>query len=134
MMRKIKFRAWVVNPRRGTYSYSDKPLVTLGKKEMIKDIFVLDKDNLEQYLPFDNCDSVEFMQFTGLKDKNGKEIYEGDIVLQSGVKYEVIFNKGCFLKEGIRPGFSDKSRFMVSESDEIIGNIYEDKHLLGDEK
>ena len=68
------------------------------------------------------------MQFTGLHDKNGKEIYEGDIVIGLGVvkwydkdaKYMLYFNNG------------DKPtvELNAAQFSEIIGNIYENPELV----
>jgi hypothetical protein len=68
------------------------------------------------------------MQFTGLKDKNGKEIYEGDIIDNEGArqKYEVQFHKGCFC---ISRGGLGYHIFNEKEV-EVIGNIYENPELL----
>ena len=70
-------------------------------------------------------DFVELMQFTGLKDKNGKEIYEGDIV-----KY---YNASVKSVEWYQGGFylSGVSHNPIDENDvEVIGNIYENPELL----
>lgn len=71
-------------------------------------------------------------QFTGLQDKNGKEIYEGDIVELSaqwgGFQGLVIFEYGCF---GVKDGNSVYTfQDIDSESLEIIGNIHENPELL----
>jgi len=70
-------------------------------------------------------DGYEVMQYTGLKDKNGKEIYEGDIckeVLTGEVKYY----RNRFMI------FSKESVWNVNEQCEVIGNIYENPELLTD--
>lgn len=74
----------------------------------------------------------ELMQYTGLKDKNGKEIYECDIVKHTDCDIgKVIFENGCFVVE------ERKNKFLCySLSDgsdpycEVIGNIYENPELL----
>lgn len=73
-------------------------------------------------------------QFTGLYDRNGEEIYEGDIVLQlthNGKKrMRVDFNFGCFYA-GFHNGSSTKKRpKLLSKIVEVIGNIYENHELL----
>jgi hypothetical protein len=70
----------------------------------------------------------ELMQYTGLKDKNGKEIYEGDIVRQGETITSIIWES---------PGFIMEKPTLVSEKIkpiEIIGNIYENPELLKEEK
>ena len=131
-MREIKFRAW-------------------------------DKANKEMYqartLTWDRWNNVAegqdpIMQYTGLKDKNGKEIYEGDIVkIRLAVGFmttaKVEFIDGCFDVYAIHGHIYTQSYpngkilnrkkdylkcYTVNHAVEIIGNIYENPELLGDEE
>ena len=80
-------------------------------------------------------DEVELMQSTGLKDKNGVDVYQGDIIrCTSGCLHEVIWLEeygGTFIGgmpawylSGLRNGYSWTGR------EEVIGNIYENPELL----
>ena len=117
-MREIKFRIW--NPKINAFSYW-KWFEKNGYLEELK------TRNIEYYV----------MQYTGVKDRNGKEIYEGDIVLDPVGKkrkgtveygnlgaYEVYYHK--------QKGFiGDAIQFQgVNEGNIVIGNIYEHSHLL----
>jgi len=87
------------------------------------------------------------IQFTGLHDKNGTEIYEGDIVNYStkhsnNITYTfngiVFFDRGCFwvreylshVDEGIFDDPEKETRWSIDLDWEIIGNIYENPELL----
>ncbi len=74
------------------------------------------------------------MQSTGLKDKNGVEIYEGDIV--KNVYDEIYLVKwldaGFYLEERYNGGFDYFIMFDSTEY-EVIGNVFEDKNLLSEE-
>ena len=83
-------------------------------------------------------------QYTGLLDKNGKEIYEGDIIRECYTIFpddmevfisEVLFQNGSFQLSGedYEPFGGDSSMCSVKSTDlEVIGNIYENSELLED--
>ena len=75
-------------------------------------------------------DLIIIMQYTGLKDKLGKEIYEGDVV-----KYSMQGDEQTFPMEvdmfNLRLGFEEGDPYMRIDTDvEILGNIYENPELL----
>lgn len=80
---------------------------------------------------------AELMQFTGLLDKNGKEIYEHDLVthssLDDSVVGEVVFEKGAFALNGILDESGKDSTFFynISYKDvSVVGNRFENPELL----
>ena len=76
------------------------------------------------------------MQYTGLKDKNGVEIYEGDIVKWGEFKMEIFWGEDIgigygFCWRNIRGnGSYHESMTGFIDEYEVIGNIYENKELL----
>jgi len=86
--------------------------------------------------PFDWYDlrlmpQAEFIvQSTGIKDKNGKEIYEGDILKGVGGQGEVIFYDGAFMGQYEDEDFVLNLLETRDRKLEIIGNIYENPDLL----
>ena len=135
-MREIKFRAW------------DKQ----NKEMLVVDTMQLlpmpdgEGDINEPWIGFETKGGsglcplrlVELMQFTGLKDENGKDIYEGDIItcratqrevndeIEKAARVVVEYSKGYFYPFGYNCGW----RSSVDDV-EIIGNIHENPKLIG---
>ena len=72
---------------------------------------------------------IAIEQYTGLKDKNGKEIYDGDIIDFFGEKYPVIYRAGGFWVEYSKA--QKDHLFLYAVDSEVIGNIHENPELLG---
>lgn len=79
---------------------------------------------------WENC---EIIQSTGLKDKNGKLIYEGDILQENWHKYKLEWGNGAYTIKDIKRGTSYMfTSGMCIHKSEVIGNIYENKELLNE--
>ena len=133
-MREIKFRAWLKET-----------------KEMVEvdDIRFSEPLMINTTSAWRLEDEIVLLQYTGLRDKNGREIYEGDIVVIKRVitrwkhereilealkrrnpKFVIVFEEGTFECKA-KGEFAHSLSFLCKYCDiEVIGNIYEHKHLL----
>lgn len=69
-------------------------------------------------------------QYTGLDGKNGKEIYEGDIVKYENMTGKIMFFNGSFILSDLEET-EEWELGVINEEVEIIGNIYNNPELLG---
>ena len=112
-MRKIKFRAWDTFNKLMCIVYHLEWI----QGEMWVDVIPNSGNSKRTLMVKQN----PLMQYTGLIDKNGKEIYEGDVVDTDGYIFEVgyITAVGTYITTG-----------MFKDSSEIISNIYENPELI----
>ena len=139
-MREIKFRAW---DEQNKVMHNEVEFIRSGIDGNDWILFKSDKQKLEDGNVLNNPyfqQQIKLMQYTGLKDKNGVEIYESDICRCLGgsefnghYEYNRIYEvkwQGSGLEmmiDNCGYGWNYSSGFDYIE---VIGNIYEDSHLL----
>ena len=123
-MREIKFRAWdTFKQIWSNYKINDGT------------VYFMDKNTGVWYGSYNKrYKDFNLMQYTGLKDKNGKEIYEGDILSDGNDEkpYKIIFENGSYRAE-FEGDFEEHSFDLidvVAQGCEIVGNIYENPELI----
>ncbi|WP_280149931.1 YopX family protein [Bacillus subtilis] len=116
-MREIKFRVW-----------------DIVWKKMLTHEDLWDAPFNELFISTPDQRPYNIMQYTGLKDRNGREIYEGDIVVDGRENSaEVVFDDGCFCVIGYLGDLRThplRDSLFCGERFEVIGNIYENPELL----
>ena len=135
-MREIKFRAWNQKQKEMIYSHRGNYMIELDCKCLQ---FI---DVTAKY-----CNPIPeaiLLQFTGLKDKNGKEIYEGDIVKITG-HYEhdtfventvgyIEFFEGMWIISKDGEYVDDLHSNVINDRVEKIGNKFENTELISQDK
>ena len=134
-MREIKFRAWDTVGKQWLWITGFETAETT-----VSDGYTL--DGLFHDGDYVGKEGIILMQYTGLKDKNGKEIFDGDVIETEKMEYsdsghyigmvkvlgKVVFSNGRYalhLETGAMPDLSFALSFH-----EIIGNIHDHPHLL----
>ena len=122
MKREIEFRVWDIE---------EKEIIDFNYLEVYKDLDAGGFFNIQDV--FDNEVWI-FMQYTGLKDKNGKKIFEGDICWADeytfgGLNGVVEYRKGAFFLYSPRT-LPTILNFFDSSEIEVTGNIHDNAELL----
>ena len=119
-MRELKFRVWDLQRK---YFSSEYDIYCSNGSVSSNGSGIVDP-NGHHFIP---------QQYTGLKDKNGKEIYEGDILRQNDLRFEIRFES--FQWVAVCPYYNKYhhpriEHFRLCASGEVIGNIMENPELL----
>lgn len=122
-MREVKYRTW------WSKTMCEVTCIDFAYNEcLMKYQPQTTNDCIEKIVPLNE---VKIMQWTGLKDKNGTEIYEGDIFRDNDTYlWEVFFEDGMFCAKGGEYDLVEALIEFIPEHCEIIGNIYENPELL----
>jgi uncharacterized phage protein (TIGR01671 family) len=120
MNSETKFKAW-----------------DLDRNKMIHEALILSNEGImRRFDLINNAKNVVWLQYIGLKDKNGNPIYRGDIfnVDNGSILYQVIYFDCSFIGSKIQKTESNNllglDHYLCRTSIKVIGNIYENQNLL----
>lgn len=132
--REIKFRAWDRRERKMSRDFDLRSSIAVNQ------LYATLQGVPEAFKKPVKLENLDWMEFTGLKDKNKREIYEGDIVrgdvtqeYDDGQTHfenvQIVWHEGAWLAQGI--GTSESwPAYDFGYLDNIIGNVYENPELL----
>lgn len=137
MNREIKFRVWtgqemITPPKECIGSGSSVEIIEISIAGHVYTRNAYGLDGFSKNPTFDEpITDYKLMQFTGLKDKNGTEIYEGDILLYLGAKGMVFYeSETAMFLVSFKSNSSNWSFDSMDEIYEIIGNIHQNSELI----
>ena len=142
MSKNIKYRAWDSEDKK--FLNNDKYVIGRFRENTIAFTIYIDNKTILGYPSIEREKDIILMQFTGLTDRNGVDVFEGDIIKYTDDD-SMNYNRLCviewhkygiyclvkrFLKE--RDGFGSYQFNYLNNADEIevIGNIYQNKEFL----
>ena len=123
-MREIKFRGWSIYDEKWVYGYLT---VKATKRDLEKHYFIYSESGMSGW----RVDPESVGQYSGVKDKDGLEIYEGDLINwidsdESKRQDEVTWKKGGLVL------CNDSYNVGSYSSIEVVGNMFENKELLNE--
>jgi uncharacterized phage protein (TIGR01671 family) len=139
-VREFKFRAWDTREKEMIYAEEAKGSNTLLAVGLHGLPIAVDSGSFreDEIIGWNVDHFITLMQYTGLLDKHGKEIYEGDIVLWRDEEYPIIFDKGAWVLQGsisfasfFDGEFTDL--WNVHEYAEVVGSIHDEQEPLARE-
>lgn len=129
-----KFRVWLKKKKK-MVATDDLINISFEDEEIcVQTLYFEEGLIIERDLDYYEFDEIELMKSTGLKDKNGKEIFEGDILKSSKYITSVFYERGAYCVKFRRTPNTTVTMNVISFIEKyktkVIGNIYENPELL----
>ena len=133
----VRWSNWEVTIVQQIFGCADNPKDPLPRKAIYTDIFCFEKDESIIQTVAHRVDPETVRQYTGFVDKNGKKIFEGDIVSIYNSKaflFAVAWNDNHYILKCTTNGVSDNILNVIESSEdvEVVGNIYDNPELIKD--